>query len=54
LDSAPFVRRWKSCGRIGLLWLALNANQCRRKKLDRVFFAISCIALAILGRTNKP
>jgi rhamnosyltransferase len=54
LDDTPFVRRWKSGGRIGLLWLAWNSNQCRRKKLDQVFFALSCIALAILDRTNKP
>lgn len=54
LDETPFVRRWKSGGRLGLLWLGLNANQCRRRKRDRVFFALSCIALSVLGRTHKP
>lgn len=54
LDEAPFVRRWKSGGRLGMIWLALNANQCRRRKRDRVFFAFSCVALAVLGRTHKP
>lgn len=54
LDETPFVRCWKSGGRFGFLWLALNANQCRRRKRDRVFFALSCVALAVLGRTHKP
>ena len=54
LDETPFVRRWKSGGRLGMLWLALNANQCRRRKRDRFFFALSCVALAVLGRTHKP
>lgn len=53
LDETSFVRRWKSGGRLGLLWLALNANQCRRRKRDRVFFALSCVALAFLGRIHK-
>jgi rhamnosyltransferase len=53
LDDTPFVCNWKTRGRLGLFWLALNANHCRRKKIDRVFFALSCIALAILGRVNK-
>lgn len=54
LDQSPFVRRWKSGGRLGLLWLALNANQCRRRKRDQVLFALSCLALAAMGRTHKP
>ena len=54
LDETLFVLRWKTGGRIGLLWLALNANQCRRRKRDRLFFALSCVALAVLGRTQKP
>ena len=53
LDNAAFVRRWKSGGRLGMLWLALNANQCRRRKRDRVLFALSCVTLAVLGRTHK-
>jgi rhamnosyltransferase len=54
LDETPFVRGWKSGGRLGMLWLAVKANQCRRRKRDRVFFAFSCAALAVLGRTHKP
>lgn len=54
LDDAPFVRRWKSGRRLGMLWLALNANQCRRRKRERVLFALSCLVLAVLGRTHKP
>lgn len=54
MDQTPFVRRWKSGGRLGLLWLALHANQCRRRKRDRVFFALSCVVLAVMGRTQAP
>ena len=53
LDGAVFVRRWKSGGRLGMLWLAFNASQCRRRIRDRIFFALSCVALAVLGRNQK-
>jgi rhamnosyltransferase len=45
----PFVRRWSRGSRLGLLSLALDAPQCRRKPLDRVWFAASCLALAVIG-----
>ena len=45
----PFVRRWGAGSRWGLLALALHASQCRRKPLDRVWFAVSCLALAVIG-----
>jgi rhamnosyltransferase len=45
----PFVRRWSAGSRWGLLALALHASQCRRKPLDRVWFAVSCLALAVIG-----
>lgn len=54
LDDTSFVRRWKTGGRVGLLWLALNANQCRRRGRDKLYFAISCLVLAVLGQRHKP
>ena len=44
-----FVRRWRGGGRLGLLALALQSAQCRRRPRDRVWFAVSCIALALIG-----
>ena len=45
----PFVRRWSAGSRWGLLALAFDAPNCRRKPLDRVWFAASCLALAVIG-----
>lgn len=50
LDTLPFVRRWKSGGRLGMLWLAFHARQCRRRPRDQVLFALSCLIAAVLGR----
>jgi rhamnosyltransferase len=44
-----FVRRWSAGGRLGLLVLAFRASHCRRKPIDRVWFALSCLALAVIG-----
>ena len=44
-----FVRRWKAGGRLALLSLVFQSAQCRRKPLDRVWFAMSCVALAAMG-----
>ena len=45
----PFVRRWSTGRRWGLLVLAFEAPRCRRKPLDRVWFAVSCMVLAVIG-----
>lgn len=45
----PFVQGWKGGGRWGMLALATHANQCRRKPVERLWFAASCLALAIVG-----
>jgi rhamnosyltransferase len=51
LGDDPFVKRWaKGQGRTGLCWLALQAKECRRRQRDQVLFAMSCLALAMLGR----
>ncbi len=45
----PFVSRWSNGSRWGLLVLACASPQCRRRPLDRVWFAASCLALAVIG-----
>lgn len=51
LGGDVFVKRWSGGGgRMGLLWLAFQARKCRRRRRDQVFFAISCLALCVLGR----
>jgi rhamnosyltransferase len=44
--ESPVVRRGLRGGRLGLLWLASQAGNCRRRPRDRWLFALSCIALA--------
>ena len=45
----PFVRQWMGGGRLALLNLAFQARKCRRKPMDRLWFAMSCLALAVIG-----
>jgi len=45
----PFVRQWMGGGRLALLSLAFQAGNCRRKPMDRLWFAMSCLALAVIG-----
>lgn len=47
LSEHPFVKRWASGQRIGLVMLALQARHCRRKRSHQVLFALSCLLLAI-------
>lgn len=47
LSSLPLVQRGLRGGRLGYLWLALCANQCRRKRMDQLWFFISCVFLAL-------
>ena len=49
VGSHAFVQRWQGGGRRSMLALAWQASQCRRKPLDRVWFAASCLALAVVG-----
>ena len=48
-EQHEWVQRWVSGGRRGMLWLALQARQCRRRPRDQLLFALSCIAVAIVG-----
>lgn len=47
-SSLPVVQRGLRGGRLGYLWLAMRANQCRRKRIDQLWFFISCVLLAIV------
>ena len=48
-SDAGFVRQWIGGGRIAMLRLAFQAARCRRKPTDRLWFALSCLALAVVG-----
>jgi rhamnosyltransferase len=48
-DASPFARQWIGGGRFAMLSLASQARNCRRKPLDKLWFAISCVALAVIG-----
>lgn len=53
LDEDPFVTRWSGGSRVGLLWLALHARQCRRRMRDKIIFALSCAALCVMGSRGR-
>jgi rhamnosyltransferase len=46
-SSMPVVRLGMRGGRLGYLWLALRAQQCRRKRLDQLWFFILCVLFAM-------
>jgi rhamnosyltransferase len=50
LGQHPFVLGWIHGDRMGMLRLALQASQCRRRGRDKVLFGLSCIALSVKGR----
>lgn len=49
LERQPFVQKWSSGSRSGLLSLSLQAWQCRRRVRDKMLFALSCTALLLSG-----
>ena len=49
MENTPFCRPWRRPGRLGVLWLALNASRSRRKMVDRLIFAGACFLLSIIG-----
>lgn len=53
LESHPFVKRWSNLSRWGMLYLAFNANKCRRKASEKIIFMFSCLLLAVIGH-KKP
>jgi rhamnosyltransferase len=53
LNDDPFVLRWAGGGRLGLLYLALHAGQCRRRVRDKFIFALSCLVLSVTWRSRR-
>lgn len=49
LGEDAFVKRWSGGGRAGLVWLACHGGQCRRRLRDKLLFALSCLAMSLLG-----
>lgn len=45
--STPVVQEGLRGGRLGYLWLALRANQCRRNRLDQLWFFALCMLFAM-------
>jgi len=52
-SALPVVQRGLRGGRLGYLWLALRATQCRRKRIDQIWFFISCVLLALLKPADR-
>ena len=52
-SESPLVLFGLSNGRMGYLWLALRAHQCRRKFVDQIFFFIACLLLAVIKPNIK-
>jgi rhamnosyltransferase len=53
LSDDPFVLRWSGGSRLGLLYLALHAGQCRRRLRDKFIFAFSCLVLSVTRRRGR-
>lgn len=49
----PVVQQGLRSGRLGYLWLALRATQCRRKRIDQLWFFISCVLLAMIKPAGR-
>ncbi|WP_332878339.1 glycosyltransferase [Massilia sp. S19_KUP03_FR1] len=47
VDKHPFILRWTSNGRIGMLWLAVNGAKCRRRWSERWLFSLSCLIMFV-------
>ncbi|MEO8015084.1 MAG: glycosyltransferase, partial [Polaromonas sp.] len=45
LGNDPFVRQWSGGRRAGLVWLACQAWQCRRRMRDKLLFSLSCLVM---------
>ncbi len=46
-SSTPVVQTGLRGGRLGYLWLALRANQCRRRRIDQFWFFSLCMLFAV-------
>lgn len=52
-SSIPVVQHGMRGGRLGYLWLALRAKQCRRKRLDQLWFFILCVLFAVAKPVDR-
>lgn len=52
-SALPVVQRGLRGGRLGYLWLALRATQCRRKRMDQMWFFLSCVLLALFKPADR-
>lgn len=52
-SSLPVVQHGLRGGRLGYLWLALRARQCRRKRIDQLWFFISCVLIAVFKPAGR-
>jgi rhamnosyltransferase len=52
-SSYPVVLHGLRSGRLGYLWLCLCAHKCRRKRVDQVWFFISCVLIALFKPARK-
>jgi rhamnosyltransferase len=52
-STLPVVQRGLCGGRLGYLWLALRATQCRRKRMDQMWFFISCVLFALFKPADR-
>lgn len=53
VNDNPFVLQWAGGSRLGLLYLALHAGQCRRRVRDKFIFALSCLVLSVTRRSRR-
>ncbi|HAB36713.1 MAG TPA: glycosyl transferase [Rhodobacteraceae bacterium] len=52
-SSTPVVQQGMRGGRLGYLRLALRAKQCRRKRLDQLWFFILCVLFAVAKPADR-
>ena len=53
VSSLPLVQRGLSGSRLGYLWLAFQAKECRRKPIDQMWFFMSCVLFALVKPAVK-
>lgn len=52
-SGVPVVQQGMRRGRLGYLWLALHAGQCRRKRLDQLWFFLLCVLFVMAKPANR-
>jgi rhamnosyltransferase len=52
LEENRFVSSWSKPSRASALRLAFSARKCRRKPKEQLLFALSCLALAVVGNRH--